>query len=35
VEPDPSLFAVPADYTLRGDEPLRFQFDKRTKPEQQ
>jgi hypothetical protein len=34
-EPDPSLFAVPTDYTLRDDEPLRFQFDKRTKPEQQ
>lgn len=34
-EPDPSLFAVPTDYTLREDEPLRFQFDKRTKPEQQ
>jgi hypothetical protein len=34
-EPDHSLFEVPADYTLREEEPMRFQFDKPTKPEQQ
>ncbi len=34
-EPDPSLFEVPADYAIKEQEPMRFQFDRPAKPEQQ
>jgi hypothetical protein len=35
VEPDHSLFDVPAGYTLREEEPMRFRYDRPSKPEQQ
>jgi hypothetical protein len=36
VEPDRSLFDVPADYTLKEDsEPMRFRFEKPAKPDQE
>lgn len=34
-EPDPSLFGVPTDYTLKEDEPVRFRTTRPDKPEQQ
>lgn len=34
-EPDRSLFEVPADYTLKENEPVRFRTAKPDKPEQQ
>ena len=34
-EPDHSLFEVPADYTVKEQEPVRFRFDKPAKPDQQ